>query len=73
MFEYVIWGKKPNEALEGLLLTAINGEPIKDKATAEKALKWLSDKHDCTDLRIQEIVFDNSANVQKMFANSVTI
>lgn len=73
MFEYVIWGKKPHESQESLLLTMIGGKPITNKETAKKALSWLANKHHCQGLRLQEINLSNPASVQTMFANSVNL
>ena len=57
--EYVIWGKAPNKEFEEPLLTKLNGSNITNKKDAETMLEVLRNKHNCTDLRIQAINFNN--------------
>jgi hypothetical protein len=42
--EYVIWGIKPNEKEESLLLVNPGGKSITDKNIANKFKKWAEDK-----------------------------
>ena len=53
--EYVIWGRPPGATEETLLLARVEGEPITDKAAAQRYVKVLEQKHGCTKTRIQEI------------------
>lgn len=55
MKEYVIWGKKPNETDESLLLTKLDGQLMTDKGDAKKAKKLLETKYGCKDVRVQTI------------------
>ncbi len=53
--EYVIWGTPPGSDKDALLLARVEGEPITDKAAAQRYVKTLEQKHGCTATRIQEI------------------
>jgi hypothetical protein len=53
--EFVIWGKPAGVDVDSLLLASVEGEPIKDRKSAEKYMKILGSRHGCRDMRIQEI------------------
>ncbi len=57
--EYVIWGRPPGSTEDTLLLVRVEGEPITDKAAAQRYVKTLEQKHGCTKTRIQEINLDS--------------
>ena len=52
--EYAIWGVKPGDKDESLLLAEPNGNKITDENIAKKFKKWCEDKG-ATKVRIQEI------------------
>lgn len=56
--EYVLWGIRPNEESESLLITEIEGgEKITNLQTAKKIKIFLEKKKGCKDVRIQTIDF----------------
>jgi hypothetical protein len=70
--EYVIWGKSPNSLNinETLLLTCLEGKKIESKQVAYGLLNKLKYQYKCTDLRVQEIDFNDKKD---LFINSVNI
>jgi len=64
--EYVIWGIKPGEREESLLLAKPNGMTITNMTIAKKFKKWVEDKG-ATKVRIQEIdLMDNDIGIEKV-------
>ena len=63
--EYAIWGVKPGDKDESLLLSEPGGQKITSKAIAQKFKKWCEDKG-ATKVRIQEIdLWDNDLDFSK--------
>lgn len=62
MFEYVIWGIAPNKTEEELLVANLEGKPITDKTLAEATKELLTNRHGCTNVRIQTINLQNDFN-----------
>ena len=63
--EYVIWGKSPNSLNinETLLLTSLEGKKIESKEIAYNLLNKLKYQYKCTELRVQEIDFNNKKDM----------
>jgi hypothetical protein len=71
MNEYVIWGKPCPTESERLLLTKSGGHLITDRKTAEQLCKVLTEKYNCTDVRIQEIDLSYPQSINKLFSNTI--
>lgn len=63
--EYVIWGIKPNEKEETLLLTTACGCKITKRENAVLLGNFLEKEKGCTKVRIQEINFNEPLDFTK--------
>lgn len=65
MIEYIIWGKPPHGDHSEVLVSEAAG--IKSREHAERVVQELQNKHNCSEVRIQEFKMGDGSELADMF------